>query len=97
MISKTHQFHPINKTRNIFNKIKSTNIRLLMRMMLIIGKKLASLYNLQTKTECVGFITQTYKTKHNADDVISFVRSQKSWHKYIVSKRFSGLEIFPNN
>ena len=47
-------------------------------MMLTIGKKLASLYNLQTKTECVGFITQTYKTKHNADDAISFVRSQKS-------------------
>ena len=37
------------------------------------------------------------KTKHNTDEAIPLARLQKSQHKYIVSKRFSGLETFPNN
>ena len=53
--------------------------------------------NLQNKTQCVGFFTQTYKTKHNADEAIPFARSPKSQHEHIVSKSFSGLETFPNN
>ena len=66
MISKTHQFHPINKTRNIFNKIKSTNIRLLMRndlnnwvevslfIQLTNQNRICWLHytNLQNKTQC---------------------------------------------
>ena len=53
--------------------------------------------NLQSKTQRVGFFTQTYKTKYNADEAIPFSRLQKSQHKYIVPKSFSGLETFPNN
>ena len=34
-------------------------------------------YNLQKKTQCVGFFTKTFKTKHNTDEAISFARSQK--------------------
>ena len=33
--------------------------------------------NLQKKTQCVGFLTKTFKTKHNTDEAISFARSQK--------------------
>ena len=47
--------------------------------------------------QCVGFFTQTYKTKHNTDKAIRSARLQKSQHKYIVSKSFSGLETFTNN
>ena len=40
--------------------------------------------NLQNKTKCFGFFTQTYKIKQNTDEAIPFARSQKSRHKYIV-------------
>ena len=63
----------------------------------LISNKFAFYTNLQNKTQYVDFFTQTYKTKHNTDEAILFVRSQKSQHKYIVSKCFSGLETFPNN
>ena len=53
-------------------------------------------FTLTYKTsQCVGSFTKLYKTKDSTGEVISFPRSQKSQLKYIVSKRFSGLETFP--
>ena len=42
-------------------------------------------------------LTKQNKTKHNTDKAIRSARLQKSQHKYIVSKSFSGLETFTNN
>ena len=44
----------------------------------------------------VGFFTRTYKTKQYRG-VLPFARSQKSEHKYIVSKGLSGFETFLSN
>ena len=53
--------------------------------------------NLQNKTQCVGFFARNYKTKHNIDNAVPFATSQKSQHKFIISKSLFGLETFPNN
>ena len=54
MISKTHQVYPITRSRNISNKITSTNIRLLM-------------LNEINNWQYVGLIILTYNTKYNTD------------------------------
>ena len=79
MISKTHQVHPLNKirSRNTFNKITSTNIRLLMR-------------NEVNNWQQVCFFIQTSKKKTQYRRVVNFTRLTKGQHKYkpILRKAF---------
>ena len=62
-------------------------------MKILIGNNLPSLT--YKTTQCVGFFAETYKIKHNTDVAIPFGRSQKSQHKYIVSKGFLGRKLSP--
>ena len=62
-----------------------------------IGNKLASLYKFTKQNTMCWLLYKNLQTKHNTDEAIPFARSQKSHHKYIVSKRFSGSKTSPNN
>ena len=60
------------RSSNTFNKNINKHSITSCEMRTIIGNKLASLYNSQSKTQCAGFFTGTYKTKHNTDGSLLF-------------------------
>ena len=75
----------ISKTHQVHHLDQATHsIKTLTKIQLLLRNEVSN-------WQQVGFFTQTYKTKHTTDE------SQKSQHKYIVSKSLSGLETFPNN
>ena len=61
----------------------------------IIGNKLASLYNLQSKTQCVGFFTRTYKTKYTKDWSLLFGDRKKVSVSILYQKVCLGWNLSP--
>ena len=84
------------ETESLTHSIKtSTNIRLLPRNEINNGNELASLYNLQSKTQCVGFFARTCKTKHTMDGSLLFRDRKNASISILLQKVCLGWKISP--